>query len=140
MLAGHTPFKSTEAIEFAEMHRVERPRPLTLIRAGIREAICSIVMKALEKEPALRYQNASEMLVDVGGGMNDQPSAHGRKSCGRSGISLARRTQRRVAGAVYSFEQLNFVVGVGFNTAQAPSCDSPFEKKAETCWNAGKLR
>jgi serine/threonine protein kinase len=68
MLAGHTPFKSTEAIEFAEMHRVERPRPLTLIRAGIREAICSIVMKALEKEPALRYQNASEMLVDVGGG------------------------------------------------------------------------
>ncbi|MFK7769076.1 MAG: protein kinase [Mariniblastus sp.] len=65
MLAGCPPFEADEAMTLAEMHRVERPRPLTFVREGISEAVNSIVMKALEKEPALRYQNAFEMLADV---------------------------------------------------------------------------
>jgi serine/threonine protein kinase len=75
MLAGKLPFHSEEIVELAEMHRVERPRPLTLVREGIGEAVNNIVMKALEKEPVLRYQNASEMLADVERVLNDQPTS-----------------------------------------------------------------
>ena len=75
MLAGKLPFITDEAVELAEMHRVERPRPLTLVREETSEAVNNIVMKALEKEPSLRYQNASEMLADIQRAMNNEPTS-----------------------------------------------------------------
>ena len=75
MLTGHPPFRSEEAVELSEMHRVERPRPVMLARQGTSEAVNNIVMKALEKEPSLRYQDASEMLADVERVLNDQPTS-----------------------------------------------------------------
>ena len=73
MLVGKPPFESDETVELAEMHRVERPIPLTIARPKISEAINSIVMKALEKDPNLRYQHAHEMLSDVQRILDDQP-------------------------------------------------------------------
>ncbi len=73
MLTGKLPFTSEESTELAEKHRVERPRPLTLARKGVSEAVNNVVMKALEKTPALRYLDASEMLADVERLLNDQP-------------------------------------------------------------------
>ena len=73
MLAGHPPFDSEETIELAEMHRVERPMPLTIARPGTSEGINNLVMKALEKDPDLRYQDAREMLADVERILADQP-------------------------------------------------------------------
>ena len=75
MICGQPPFTADEALELAEMHRVERPRPLTLVREDTSEAVNNIVMKALEKEPTLRYQNASEMLADVDRVLNGQPTS-----------------------------------------------------------------
>ena len=75
MLTGKPPFESKEQIELAEMHRVERPIPLTIARTEISEAVNSIVMKALEKDPNLRYQHAHEMLADVEQILADQPIA-----------------------------------------------------------------
>ena len=73
LLAGHPPFDTEEHIEVAEMHRVERPLPLTIARPGTSEGINSLVMKALEKDPNLRYQHAQEMLADVERILADQP-------------------------------------------------------------------
>ena len=75
MLAGRPPFESEEQGKLAEMHRVERPVSLTIARPEISEAINSIVMKALEKDPNLRYQHAHEMLADVEQVLDDQPIA-----------------------------------------------------------------
>ena len=75
MLAGEPPFKSKEAVELADMHRVERPRPLNLVRKEISEALNNVVLKSLEKDPSLRYQDASEMLADVERILNDQPTS-----------------------------------------------------------------
>ena len=73
MLTGRPPFESNEQIELAELHRVEHPVSPVVARPGISEAICSIVMKALEKDPNLRYQHAHEMLADVQRILDDQP-------------------------------------------------------------------
>ena len=73
MLAGQAPFESETHLELAEMHRVQRPLPLTISRAGTSEAVNSLVMKALEKDPNLRYRHAHEMLADVERILNDQP-------------------------------------------------------------------
>jgi serine/threonine protein kinase len=73
MLTGRPPFDADDATELAELHRVEHPKPLTLVREGTSEAVNNIVMKALEKEPSLRYQDASEMLADVEKVLDDQP-------------------------------------------------------------------
>ena len=75
MLVGRPPFESDEQVELAEMHRVERPIPVTIARPKTSEAINSIVMKALEKDPNLRYQHAHEMLADVERILADQPIA-----------------------------------------------------------------
>ena len=75
MLSGRLPFESSEIMELAEMHRVERPKPLTLIRQGTSEAVNNVVLKALEKDPNLRYQNAFEMLADVQRILDHQPTS-----------------------------------------------------------------
>ena len=73
LLAGYPPFDTEETVEMAEMHRFERPLPLTIARPGTSEGINNLVMKALEKDPNLRYQHAQEMLADVQRLLADQP-------------------------------------------------------------------
>ena len=75
MLAGYPPFEAEEHVDLAEMHRTEHPIPLTIARPGTSEAVCNVVMKALEKDPNLRYQHAQEMLADIERILNDQPVA-----------------------------------------------------------------
>ena len=73
MLVGRTPFEADDTQQMAEMHRVERPMPLTIARENISAAVNNLVMKALEKQPDLRYLNAAEMLVDVENILAGQP-------------------------------------------------------------------
>ena len=75
LLAGNPPFLCDDQVEMAEMHRTERPMPLTFQRQDIGEAVNSIAMKALEKDPSLRYQDADEMLSDVQQVLNGRPAA-----------------------------------------------------------------
>lgn len=73
MLAGQPPFLSNDATELAEKHRLERPRPLTRLDRGVGDALNSIVTKAMEKEPGLRYADANEMLADIECVMDGRP-------------------------------------------------------------------
>jgi len=73
MLVGTPPFESDSMTEMAEMHRDERPMPPKYARPGISDAVNNLVMKALEKQPDLRYPNATEMLADVERILNNKP-------------------------------------------------------------------
>lgn len=75
MLAGHAPFDADNMQTIAEQHREERPTPLRFVRPEISEAVSNVVMKALEKQPDLRYANATEMLKDVQRLLDDQPTS-----------------------------------------------------------------
>jgi tetratricopeptide (TPR) repeat protein/tRNA A-37 threonylcarbamoyl transferase component Bud32 len=65
MLTGQLPFKGeySEAVVYSILN--EAPEPLTALRTGVPIELERIVGKALEKNPARRYQHMEDMLVDL---------------------------------------------------------------------------
>ena len=62
MLAGAKPFASEKVAEILLMHRDQAPTPLRQLvpAAGISPALEAVVLRALAKKPAERYQTAAE--------------------------------------------------------------------------------
>jgi eukaryotic-like serine/threonine-protein kinase len=65
MATGRSPFAGTTsaAIGGAILH--EAPLPPRKLRADVPEALDQLVLKALEKDPDLRYQTAADMRADL---------------------------------------------------------------------------
>ncbi len=65
MLTGHLPFRGEH--EAAMMYSIlnEEPQPLSNFRTDIPTHIASVVSKALQKDPAQRYQSAIELTNDL---------------------------------------------------------------------------
>lgn len=62
MLVGELPFSSDNVVKLALMH-VQAPVPKpSLTRSDIPEALENIILKAMAKDPAQRFQSASEMM------------------------------------------------------------------------------
>lgn len=61
MLSGKLPFDGTGAVSIAIMQISEKPKPLAEV-ANIPVGLRQITEKAMEKDPADRYQSAQEML------------------------------------------------------------------------------
>jgi serine/threonine-protein kinase len=61
MLSGQLPFHADSAIELIVKHVKEAPPPLREVLPTVPEAIERVVMRALEKDPAQRYQSAPEL-------------------------------------------------------------------------------
>lgn len=63
MLTGHTPFEADNYTALAHSHIYEPAPPPSRYNPRISIAVQSVVMKALEKSPADRFQSAVEMAV-----------------------------------------------------------------------------
>ncbi|MGH2500403.1 MAG: protein kinase domain-containing protein [Candidatus Limnocylindria bacterium] len=61
MLVGRPPFTSTNPAVLLRDHVVRQPIPPSHLRQSLPKELDSIVLKALAKDPALRYQRASEV-------------------------------------------------------------------------------
>ena len=61
MLTGHIPFESDTAVGLAYKHISEMPRPPSQQNPNVPARLDTIVMKALAKEPAQRYNSAADM-------------------------------------------------------------------------------
>lgn len=61
MLTGRVPFVGDTPVSVAMQHINSAPPPLTDFNPMVPPAVVSVVMKALEKSPKRRYQNAREM-------------------------------------------------------------------------------
>jgi tetratricopeptide (TPR) repeat protein len=61
MLAGHAPFQGSHAEAISYAIRNETPAPLRSARAGIPEEVEQLVLRALHKEPSVRYQSGREL-------------------------------------------------------------------------------
>jgi serine/threonine-protein kinase len=69
MLAGRLPFEGDSAVSVALKHLSEPPAPISDLRPDVNPAIESVVMAALAKDPAHRWQSAedfSDALVAAG--------------------------------------------------------------------------
>jgi TolA-binding protein len=65
MASGRRPFLGTTAEDVLAAIVNEAPIPLCTINAGVPSELERIITKALEKNPALRYQTASDIRADL---------------------------------------------------------------------------
>jgi eukaryotic-like serine/threonine-protein kinase len=60
MLGGRLPFEGESAVSIALKHLSEAPPPLAQFRPDVHPALEAVVMAALGKDPALRWQSAED--------------------------------------------------------------------------------
>jgi len=65
MLAGRPPFRAESAAGVASMHLAERPTPVASLRGDVPPSLAHAVMRALEKDPAARWQHGADMRAAV---------------------------------------------------------------------------
>lgn len=65
MLTGKVPFDADTPVSVALMHMQEKPIEPIMLNPSIPVAVNKIVLKAMQKDPNLRYQSAKEMLKDL---------------------------------------------------------------------------
>ena len=63
LLTGQVPFDGEAPVSIALKHVSESPAPPSQLRPGLPPAIESVVLRALEKDPAFRYQSADEFIT-----------------------------------------------------------------------------
>jgi beta-lactam-binding protein with PASTA domain len=76
MLAGRLPFEGESAVSIALKHLSEQPLPISQLRPDVHPALESVVMAALAKDPARRWQSAGqfgEALVAAGSQLGETP-------------------------------------------------------------------
>jgi beta-lactam-binding protein with PASTA domain len=76
MLAGRLPFEGESAVSIALKHLSEPPTPISQIRPDVHPALESVVMAALAKDPARRWQTAEdfgEALAAAGAQLGTAP-------------------------------------------------------------------
>ena len=71
MLTGKVPFDADTPVSVALKHMQEEPIPAKNINPNIPSAVNDVIMKALKKDSTLRYQNATEMLIDLKRALKD---------------------------------------------------------------------
>jgi serine/threonine-protein kinase len=65
MLAGEVPFTAENPTELMLKHAEEPPPPLSAFRSDLPAGVEPIVLKALAKNPEMRYQTANEFADDL---------------------------------------------------------------------------
>lgn len=80
MLTGKKPFDGDNPVAVAVMHMQETPVMPREVNPSIPEAMEEIIIHALERNPAKRYQSASEMIKDLDMFKIDQSIVFGYKT------------------------------------------------------------
>jgi eukaryotic-like serine/threonine-protein kinase len=75
MLAGEPPFTGDTPVVLALAHQQAPVPPLSDRRAGVPHALLATVDRALEKDPAARYPDATAMRTALGGASAGAPGA-----------------------------------------------------------------
>lgn len=65
MVTGKVPFDADTPVSVALKHMQEDPKEPIEVNPDVPNAINQIIMKALQKDSTLRYQTATEMLMDL---------------------------------------------------------------------------
>jgi serine/threonine protein kinase len=102
MLTKNIPFASANASALLRAKANEDPRPPSYFVPGIDPALETIILRAIQRVPRDRYENAAELLADL----RDPPAALRREP------GAARPPRRAAVRLVRRFAKLLIVVGV----------------------------
>ncbi|MDQ4040079.1 MAG: Stk1 family PASTA domain-containing Ser/Thr kinase [Actinomycetota bacterium] len=73
LVTGAPPFQGDSPVAVAYQHVREDPRPPSTINPAVPPALDAIVLKAMSKNPANRYQSAADMRTDLLRAVAGQP-------------------------------------------------------------------
>ena len=65
MVTGRLPFEGDSPVTVALKHLQEEPVPPKNINSAIPDSLNKLILKAIQKEPIKRYQNAKEIIHDL---------------------------------------------------------------------------
>ena len=65
LFTGKLPFVADSLVRIAMMHANEPPPPPSAVRADLPPAIEAVLLRALQKDPGMRYARASEICEDL---------------------------------------------------------------------------
>ncbi len=71
MVTGRVPFDADTPVSVALKHMQDEPEEPIEVNPNVPVAVNKIIMKALQKDSTLRYQTASEMLIDLRKALKD---------------------------------------------------------------------
>jgi serine/threonine protein kinase/tetratricopeptide (TPR) repeat protein len=106
MATGEVPFTGESSLQVMFQHVQQAPKDPRLLNPETPEYLAIIILKCLEKDPALRYQSATELLRDL-----------------ESGTPPTRIVRLRIAETGYSkwmFAAMGIVLLVGIGLAVRP--------------------
>ncbi len=78
LLTGHPPFRADNAAAVASKHLAERAQPVLTRRPDTPPALAHAIMRALEKDPAARWQTGADFRDALLGGVRIPSSRAGR--------------------------------------------------------------
>jgi serine/threonine protein kinase/Flp pilus assembly protein TadD len=121
MVAGVLPFRGQSAADTMSQILTREPVPVTRVNPDVPEDVERIIGKALEKDPALRYQSAADIRADL------------QRLLRRSGTVPAavvppRRSRRRLAigaGVAAAVVSLTIAGGWWLRRSPAPAASGP---------------
>ena len=94
MLAGRPPFRADDEVVLAVQHLRQQPPALQILVPDLPRPLVQIMQKALAKEPAARYRNASQLAYilrgQLGQPLADRPSPTVASAAPGSGPAEAR--------------------------------------------------
>ena len=101
MATGKMPFqgKTLGAVMAAVLH--EMPEPPALLNPEVPEQLQAIIGKALEKDPDIRYQTASDLRADLKRLQRDLNSGKSQPAISKTPASWSRPARRRRIGWAY---------------------------------------
>lgn len=102
MCTGKLPFSGEDPLTIALMHVHQKPHPPKEINADIPDSLNLIILKCLEKDPEMRYQNAIEVLSDLNKVFDDQTGSFVRRNDERKVHWLSIKRNRIILYAVLS--------------------------------------
>lgn len=74
LLTGVRPFQARNIAEMLRLHESHTPAPPSTIRPDIPEAVDAIALRALQRNPAERYQQGEQMAKDLRTAMQGLPN------------------------------------------------------------------
>ena len=73
MLTGRVPYDGDNPVAVAMQHLHAAPVPIQNLAPDVPPALVRVCMKAMEKNPAMRYQTARDMAADIRAALENRP-------------------------------------------------------------------
>jgi serine/threonine-protein kinase len=121
LLTGRPPFLGDSPVAIAYQHVRENPVPPSQLDPEIPAWADSIVLRAMAKDPAQRYQSAADMRTDIQRALSGVPVAAPRtmgyattqRMAGPGGAAMAAGPTRAIPGYEYGPEEGDYTEGGG---------------------------